>query len=100
MANVNRTASTAQDILDYLKTVARTELELTPSQVTGIRPETVIVDGLQLDSLKQVDLARQLEDTFEFELTLEDRQELPAMSDGRRTLSGSFRSRVADRSIS
>ena len=80
MANVNRTAWTDQDILDYLKTVARTELELTPSQVTGIRPETVIVDGLQLDSLKQVVLLASIEDTFKFELTLEDRQELQAMS--------------------
>ncbi len=80
MAEVNRTAWTDQDILEHLKTVARTELELTPSQVAAIGPDTVIVEGLQLDSLKQVVLLASIEDTFGFELTLEDRQELQAMS--------------------
>ena len=64
------------EVLEYLKGVALTELELRPEQVANIRPETIIVEGLQLDSLKQVILLANLEENFGFELTLEDRQQL------------------------
>ena len=67
---------TDADVLEYLRGVALTELELRPEQVANIHPETVIVEGLQLDSLKQVILLANLEESFGFEMSLEDRQEL------------------------
>ena len=68
------------EVLEYLKGVALTELELRPEQVANIRPETIIVEGLQLDSLKQVILLANLEENFGFEMTLEDRQQLLALT--------------------
>lgn len=67
---------TDEEMLDYLKALARTELELRPEQVANLRPDTLILEGLQLDSLKQVVLLTHVEETFGIELSLDDRDEL------------------------
>ena len=71
---------TDEEILEYLKVLARTELELRPEQVANLRPDTLILEGLQLDSLKQVVLLTNIEETFGFELSLDDRGELQNLS--------------------
>jgi acyl carrier protein len=59
-------------LLEHLKALARTELELRPEQIERIDFDTPIVEGLQLDSLKQVVLMANLEATFGFELSAAD----------------------------
>jgi acyl carrier protein len=64
------------DVLERLRAVAREELELRPEELPGLGPETLLVEGLQLDSLRQVVLVTSLEEQFGFELTHEDRDRL------------------------
>ena len=71
---------TDEEILSKLRNIAQAELELRPEQAERIQMETAIVDGLQLDSLKQVILLTSVEETFQFELTLEDRQSLQGLA--------------------
>ena len=71
---------TDEEILTTLRNIAKAELELRPEQVERIQMATPIVDGLQLDSLKQVILLTSVEERFQFELTLEDRQSLQGLA--------------------
>jgi acyl carrier protein len=66
-------------MLEHLKEVARKELDLLPEQIARIQLDTPIVEGLQLDSLKQVVLITNLEETFGFEFSLEDREEVQGL---------------------
>jgi acyl carrier protein len=52
------------DLLAQIRRLAATELELNAEQVAGIRLDTPIVEGLDLDSLKQVMLLTSLEETY------------------------------------
>ena len=63
-------------IFTHLKEVARTELEMRPDQADRISLETPIVEGFELDSLRQVVLLTNLEETYGFELSIEDRERL------------------------
>ena len=63
-------------ILAHLKTVARTELEMRPEQIDRILADTPIVEGLQLDSLRQVVLLANIEEAYGIELTLQDREQM------------------------
>ena len=67
-------------ILEYLKELARQDLELKSEQVDQLSLESSISDGLQLDSLRQVILLANVEQKFGFELTLEDRQDLAGLN--------------------
>jgi acyl carrier protein len=85
MSEVDQAARLTDDrMLEQLKTLARTELEMRPEQIEKIGFETSIVEGLQLDSLKQVVLMVNIEETYGFEFSLEDRelvQELQTVGD-------------------
>ena len=67
---------TDDEILDYLKQIAREELELRPEQVAVMELDTPVVEGLQLDSLAQVILLSRIEEHYRFVLDLEDREHL------------------------
>ena len=70
---------TEEDVFEQLKTIARAELELRPESIDAIRLDTPIVEGLQLDSLRQVVLLTNIEETFGFEFSLDDRQQLQSL---------------------
>jgi acyl carrier protein len=66
-------------ILDRLRVLAREELEMKPDDIARVGPDTLLVEGLQLDSLRQVVLVTSIEGQFGFELTHEDRDRLVAL---------------------
>jgi acyl carrier protein len=66
-------------LLAHLKVLAGTELELEAEQIARIELDTPIVEGLQLDSLKQVVLIASLEETYGFELSPQDLEQLQAL---------------------
>ena len=75
---------TDEQMIEDLKALARTELDMRPEQIERIGLDTPIVEGLQLDSLKQVVLMANIEETYGFEFSLEDRelvQELQTVGD-------------------
>jgi acyl carrier protein len=63
-------------ILAFLRRIAREDLELTTHQAENIRLDTPLVEGLALDSLRQVVLLSMIEDEFRFELDLAARERL------------------------
>jgi acyl carrier protein len=63
---------TEEQTLDFLRNVAQTALELPPDLVAHIGRETSLLDGFQLDSLKQVVLMARIEDSFGFEFSPDD----------------------------
>ena len=65
-------AVTPAQTLEYVRNVAQAALELRPEQVARIHMETLLVDGLQLDSLKQVVLMTSIEESFGFEFSPDD----------------------------
>jgi acyl carrier protein len=67
-------------VLAHLRALAGTELELQDEQIARIDLDTPIVEGLQLDSLKQVVLITNLEETYGFELAPEDREQLQTLT--------------------
>ncbi|MGH7340490.1 MAG: acyl carrier protein [Candidatus Rokuibacteriota bacterium] len=56
-------------VLAHLRMLANTELELSSEQIARIELDTPLIEGLQLDSLKQVVLIANLEETYGFVLT-------------------------------
>lgn len=72
-------ALTDSHLLAHLKMVAGTELELQAEQIDRIELDTPIVEGLQLDSLKQVVLIANLEETYGFELSPKDLEQLQSL---------------------
>jgi acyl carrier protein len=71
----------AQQIYQRLHNIVTERLELTPEQIAAMRPDLPIVQGLQLDSLAQVTLIAGIEDEFQIELDLEDRQRITTLAD-------------------
>ena len=71
---------TDEQVLEYLKRLGASELELTPTQIERIRFESTVTEGLQLDSLRQVILLTNIEENFGIEFSLQDRQELLAIA--------------------
>ncbi len=51
-------------VLQYLKQVAREQLNMSPEQIDAIRPETPLMEALPLDSLNQVVLVSTVERDF------------------------------------
>ena len=51
-------------LLSQIRMLAATELDLKPEQVAGVQLDTPIIEGLELDSLKQVMLLTSLEETY------------------------------------
>ena len=72
---------TESEVLDYLRKVAREELKLPQQQIDSVRPETPIVEGLQLDSLAQVVLLSKIETDFGLVFEPEDRERLQTVGD-------------------
>lgn len=81
MADARATVSTLSDeyVLEQLRTLAREELEMKPEDLARVGPDTLLVEGLQLDSLRQVVLVTSIEEQFGFELTHDDRDRLLAL---------------------
>jgi acyl carrier protein len=72
--------STDSHVLAHLKMLAGTELELEPAQIDRIALDTPIVEGLQLDSLRQVVLIANLEEAYGFELAPQDLEQLQSLT--------------------
>lgn len=70
-----------EQIYERLRAVVTERLSLTPEQLTALRPELPIVQGLQLDSLATVTLIAGIEDEFHIELDLEDRERITTIAD-------------------
>lgn len=66
-------------LLAHIRMLAASELELKAEQVAGIQLDTPIVEGLDLDSLKQVMLLASLEETYGVVLAPADVEELTAL---------------------
>lgn len=76
---------TEDEIIDRLKACAVDALELAPEDVRDVTRTTPIVEGLRLDSLRQVILLAKVEEAYSFEFDPED---LAAM--GARATVGEF----------
>jgi acyl carrier protein len=71
---------TADGILDRLKTYVREDLELGADLVERVTLETRVVEGLQLDSLRQVMLVARIEEDYGFEFDAAGADELDALA--------------------
>ena len=69
------------EILDFLKSIAQEELELTEDEIAQMTLETRIVEGLQLDSVDQVVLVTAIEDHYDFQFDFEDGERVGTLSD-------------------
>ena len=67
-----------QDVLAFLETQALDALELPADTVQRLNLETPLVEGLSLDSLRQVVLVTAIEEHFGFEFEAEELTELGA----------------------
>jgi acyl carrier protein len=76
MTDLTARRLTDDQLLEHLKVVARTELYLGPDQVDRIGLDTPIVEGLQLDSLKQIMLMANIEQAFGLEFSAQDREQV------------------------
>jgi acyl carrier protein len=61
-----------EEILDFLKSIALEELELSEEQIEAMTLETSIVEGLRLDSVDQVVLVTAIEERYDFQFDFED----------------------------
>ena len=75
------TGPSEDEILDFLKSIAREELELTEEQIGQMTLETRIVEGLQLDSVDQVVLVTAIEDHYDFQFDFEDGERVGTLND-------------------
>jgi acyl carrier protein len=67
-----------QDILAFLLGLAAETLEMPPAELQAIDRNTPIVEGLRLDSLRQVVFVTGVEEHFGFEFEPEELQRLSA----------------------
>ena len=75
------TGPSQDEILDFLKSIAREELELTEDEIGQMSLETRIVEGLQLDSVDQVVLVTAIEEHYDFEFDFEDAERVGTLKD-------------------
>jgi len=68
-----------EEVIQRLRALARDELEMKPDDILGVGAETPLVEGLQLDSLRQVVLVTSVEAHFGFELGHEDHDRVRAL---------------------
>lgn len=66
-------------VLERLRALALAELEMKPDDIRRVGPDTLLVEGLQLDSLRQVVLVTSIESEFGFELGHEDHDRVNAL---------------------
>ncbi len=69
------------EILDFLKDIAREELELSEDQIEQVDLDTPLMEGLRLDSVTQVVLITAIEDHYGIEFELEDGEGLRTVRD-------------------
>jgi len=80
-ASSQSSALPPDQVYDRLRAIVTERLDLTPEQIAALRPDLPIVQGLQLDSLAQVTLIAGIEDEFNIELSLEDREGITTIAD-------------------
>jgi|GEM_PF-1570192 len=74
--------SAAQEtILDFLKEIAREELELSEEQLEQMDLDTPLMEGFRLDSVTQVVLITAIEDHYGIQFELEDGEGLRTVRD-------------------
>lgn len=73
--------SVEEGILDFLKDIAREELELSEEQIEQMDLDTPLMEGLKLDSVTQVVLITAIEDRYGIEFELEDGEGLRTVRD-------------------
>ncbi|HLV00819.1 MAG TPA: acyl carrier protein [Acidobacteriota bacterium] len=66
----------ADSVLNYLRKLAREELQMPKEKVETISMSTNLVGGLQLDSLAQAVLIAEVEEKYGFWFELEERTQL------------------------
>lgn len=66
----------ADSVLNYLRKLAREELEMPEEKINTISMDTNLVGGLQLDSLAQAVLIAEVEEKYGFWFELEERSRL------------------------
>jgi acyl carrier protein len=70
-----------EEILDFLRSIALEELELSEEQIEGMTLETSIVEGLRLDSVDQVVLVTAIEEHYDFQFDFEDGERVDTLKD-------------------
>jgi len=75
------TGPSQDEILDFLKSIAEEELELSEDQIKQMTLETRIVEGLQLDSVDQVVLITAIEEHYDFQFDFEDGERVGTLKD-------------------
>lgn len=75
------TGPSQNEILDFLKSIAREELEMSDDQIQQMTLETRIVEGLQLDSVDQVVLVTAIEEHYDFQFDFEDGERVGTLND-------------------
>jgi len=68
-------------ILDFLKSIAQEELELSEDQIKQMTLETRIVEGLQLDSVDQVVLVTAIDEHYDLQFDFEDGERVGTLKD-------------------
>lgn len=69
------------EILDFLKSIAQEELELSEDQIEGMTMDTSIVESLQLDSVDQVVLVTAIEERYGFQFDFEEGERVETLKD-------------------
>ena len=77
----SQSAADEHEILDQLKRLATEELNMPAERVAGIRAETKIQEGMELDSLAQVVLVAGIERKFGCAFEFEQWQGLETVGD-------------------
>lgn len=76
------TGDPVQDsILEFLKDIAREELELSEEQIERMDLDTPLMEGLRLDSVTQVVLITAIEEHYGIQFELEDGDGLETVRD-------------------
>jgi len=81
MTEPTSTQMTPAEILMKLKQIAQEQLNLTPEQLTGIQPDSPVMEALRLDSLATVVLISSVEREFGLTFEPEQWQELSSIQD-------------------
>jgi acyl carrier protein len=78
---INARDERAEEIRTDLNRIALENLKLTPEQIRRIRPDSLLAEVLELDSLAQVIFALEIEDHFGFTFHMEDTGQIKTIED-------------------
>ena len=68
-------------VIDHLTKIAEDEMNLTPDQLAKLDPDALIVENLQLDSLRQVILVSSIERDYGCEFDLMELEKVNTLRD-------------------